>query len=150
MTLCEIFQALLQPATPISSSVVHQNFCSFLSLCCLLSYYSRDTFFKKEKMKRNLKTKNSPTKKVPLLYGEKFPFCSGVFQIFYTLFTFDFTTAKKYPSIIRRKSSVLLMCFERKFTIYFIKTKILTVFIDEDLLPVPLFVQLTKKFVFVL
>ena len=42
------------------------------------------------------------------------------------------------------------MCFERKFTIYFIKTKILTVFIDEGSLPVPLFVQLTKKFVFVL
>jgi len=41
------------------------------------------------------------------------------------------------------------MCFEGKFTIYFIKTKILTVFIDEDLLPVPLFVQLTKKFVLV-
>lgn len=42
------------------------------------------------------------------------------------------------------------MCFERKFTNDFIKAKILTVFIDEDLLPVPLFVQLTKKFVFVL
>lgn len=41
------------------------------------------------------------------------------------------------------------MCFERKFTNYFIKTKILTFFIDEDLLPVPLFVQLTKKFVLV-
>jgi len=27
-----------------------------------------------------LKTKTHPTKKVPLLYGEKFPFCSGVFQ----------------------------------------------------------------------
>lgn len=41
------------------------------------------------------------------------------------------------------------MCFERKFTNYFRKTKILTVFIDENLLPVPLFVQLTKKFVLV-
>ena len=39
------------------------------------------------------------------------------------------------------------MCFERKFTNYFIKTKILTVFIDEDSLPVALFLQLTKKFV---
>lgn len=39
------------------------------------------------------------------------------------------------------------MCFERKFTNYFIKTKILTVFIDEDSLPVTLFPQLTKKFV---
>ena len=42
------------------------------------------------------------------------------------------------------------MCFERKFTNYFIKTKILTAFIGEDSLPVPLFVRLTKKFVFVL
>ena len=41
------------------------------------------------------------------------------------------------------------MCFERKFTNYFLKTKILTVFIGEDYLPVPLFVQLTKKFVLV-
>ena len=41
------------------------------------------------------------------------------------------------------------MCFEGKFTNYFIKTKILTVFIDEDSLPVPLFVRLTKKFVLV-
>lgn len=41
------------------------------------------------------------------------------------------------------------MCSERKFTNYFIKTKILTFLIDEDLLPVPLFVQLTKKFVLV-
>ena len=31
------------------------------------------------------------------------------------------------------------MCFERKFTNYFIKTKIFTVFIDEDSLPVALF-----------
>lgn len=31
---------------------------------------------------------------------------------------------------------VLLMCFERKFTNYFIKTKILTAFIDENSLPV--------------
>lgn len=37
------------------------------------------------------------------------------------------------------------MCFERKFTNYFIKTKILIVFIDEDSLPVPLFLQLTKN-----
>ena len=41
------------------------------------------------------------------------------------------------------------MCFERYFTNYFLKTKILTAFIDEDSLPVPLFVQLTKKFVLV-
>lgn len=41
------------------------------------------------------------------------------------------------------------MCFEIKFTIIFYKTKILTVFIDEDSLPVPLFVRLTKKFVLV-
>ena len=40
------------------------------------------------------------------------------------------------------------MCFERKFTNYFRKTKILTVFIDEDSLPVPLFVPLSKIFVF--
>jgi len=70
------------------------------------------------------------------------------FKILYTLFTFNFTI-EKYPSIIRRKIQALLMCFERKFTNYFIKTKILTVFIDEDSLPVPLFVQLTKKFVLV-
>ena len=35
--------------------------------------------------------------------------------------------AKKYPSIIQRKIQVLLMCFERKFTNYFIKTKVLKV-----------------------
>ena len=142
MTLCEIFQAPLQPATPISSSVAHQNFCSFLSLRCLLSYYSRDTFFKRKKF--------HPRKK-SLYYTEKNPHFVRVFcKIFYTLFTFNFTIAKKYPSIIRRKIQVLLMCFERKFTNYFIKIKILTVFIDDDSLPVPLFVQLTKKFVFVL
>lgn len=39
----------------------------------------------------------------------------------------------------------LLMCFERKFTNYFIKTKILTAFIDEDSLPVPLCIRLTKS-----
>lgn len=37
------------------------------------------------------------------------------------------------------------MCFEIKFTNYFIKTKILTVFIDEDSLPVTIFPQLTKN-----
>ena len=41
------------------------------------------------------------------------------------------------------------MCFEIKFTNYFIKTKILTVFIGEDYLPVPIFLQLTKKIVLV-
>jgi hypothetical protein len=87
-----------------------------------------------------LKTKNSPMKK-SLYYTEKnFNFVRVFFKILYILFTFDFTTAKKYPSIIRRKIQVLLMCFEGKFTNYFIKTKILTVFIDEDSLPVPLFV----------
>jgi len=79
------------------------------------------------------------------------------FKNLYTLFTFNFII-EKYPSIIRRKNSVLLMCFEIKFTNYFIKTKILTVFVEEDSLPVPLeedslpvplFVQLTKKFVLV-
>ena len=93
--------------------------------------------------------KNTPIKK-SLYYTEKnFNFVRVFFKILYTLFTFNFTIAKKYPSIIRRKIQVLLMCFERKFTNYFIKTKILTVFIDEDSLPVPLFVQLTKKFVLV-
>ena len=93
--------------------------------------------------------KISPTKKVPLLYREKSQFCSGVFQNFSHLVYISFHLNKKYPSIIRRKIQVLLMCFERKFTNYFIKTKIPTVFIDEDSLPVPLFVQLTKKFVLV-
>ena len=36
------------------------------------------------------------------------------------------------------------MCFERKFTNDFIKTKILTVFIDEDLLPVVAFMVRTS------
>ena len=36
------------------------------------------------------------------------------------------------------------MCFERKFTNYFIKTKILTVFIDEDSLPVVAFMVRTS------
>lgn len=96
-----------------------------------------------------MKTKNSAIKK-SLYYTEKnFNFVRVFFKILYTLFTFDFTKEEKYPSIIRRKIQVLLMCFERKFTNYFIKTKILTFFIDEDSLPVPLFVQLTKKFVLV-
>lgn len=68
----------LQPATPITSSVVHQNFCSFLSLRRLLSYYSRDTFLKRKISK--FENKNSLVKNVPLLYGEKFPFCSGVLK----------------------------------------------------------------------
>ncbi len=38
----------------------------------------------------------------------------------------------------------MLMCFERKFTNYFIKTKILTVFIDEDSLPVVAFMVRTS------
>lgn len=95
-----------------------------------------------------MKTKNLSIKK-SLYYTEKnFNFVRVFCKNLYTLFTFDFTT-EKIPSIIQRKFQVLLMCFERKFTNYFIKTKILTFFIDEDLLPVPLFVQLTKKFVLV-
>ncbi len=74
-----------------------------------------------------MKTKNSPIKK-SLYYTEKnFNFVRVFFKNLYTLFTFDFTITKEYPSIIRRKNSVLLMCFEIKFTNYFIKTKILTV-----------------------
>ena len=85
-----------------------------------------------------------------LYYTEKNSrFVRVFFKNLYTLFTFNFTITKKYPSIIRRKIQVLLMCFERKITNYFIKTKILTVFVDEDSLPVPLFLQLTKKFVLV-
>ena len=126
MTLCEIFQAPLQPATPISSSAAHQNFCTFLSLCYLLSYYSRDTFSKR-KNETKFENKNSLIKK-SLYYTEKnFNFVRVFFKILYTLFTFDFTIAKKYPSIIQRKIRVLSMCFERKFTSYFFKTKILTV-----------------------
>ena len=84
--------------------------------------------------------------KKSLYYTEKnFNFVRVFFKILYTLFTFHFTIAKKYPSIIQRKIQVLLMCFERKFTNYFIKTKILTFFIDEDSLPAPLLVQLTKN-----
>jgi len=117
-------------------------------LCCLLSYYSRDTFSKR-KNETKFENKNSLIKK-SLYYTEKnFHFVRVFFKNLYTLFTFNFTIAKKYPSIIRRKIRVLLMCFERKFTNYFIKTKILTFFIDEDSLPVPLFVRLTKKFVLV-
>ena len=73
-----------------------------------------------------MKTKNSPTKK-SLYYTEKnFNFVRVFFKNLYTLFTFSFTI-EKIPLYIRRKNSVLLMCFERKFTIYVIKTKILTV-----------------------
>ena len=36
------------------------------------------------------------------------------------------------------------MCFERKFTNYFRKTKILSVFIDEDSLPVVAFMVRTS------
>lgn len=63
-----------------------------------------------------------------LYYTEKnLNFVRVFFKILYTLFTFEFMTAKKYPSIIRRKIQVLLMCFERKFTNYFRKTKIFAV-----------------------
>jgi len=62
-------------------------------LCCLLSYYSRDTFSKR---KNEMK--------------------------FEKIFTYE-----KSPSTIRRKIPILFECFERKFTNYFRKTKILTV-----------------------
>ena len=74
-----------------------------------------------------MKTKNSLIKK-SLYYTEKnFHFVRVFCKILYTLFTFNFTITKEYLSIIQRKIQVLLMCFERKFTNYFIKTKILTV-----------------------
>ena len=74
-----------------------------------------------------MKTKIHLRKK-SLYYTEKnFNYVRVFFKIIYTLFTIDFTITKKYPSIIRRKNSVLLMCFERKFTNYFIKIKTLTV-----------------------
>ena len=133
---------------------VHQKFysakenivrCNFYAYENLLPNYSREYFYKVKTKKEKALRKNS------LYYTEKNSRFVRVFcKILYTLFTFHFTIAKKYPSITRRKNSVLLMCFERKFTNYFIKTKILTVFVDEDSLPVALFLQLTKKFVFVL
>ena len=91
-----------------------------------------------------MKTKNSLIKK-SLYYTEKNSHFVRVFcKILYTLFTFVFIITKEDPSIIRRKIQVLLMCFVRKFTNYFIKTKILTVFIDEDLLPIVAFMVRTS------
>ena len=67
-----------------------------------------------------MENKKFPHEKKPLYYTEKkFNFVRVFFKNLYTLFTFDFTTAKKRPSIIQRKIQVLLMCFERKFTNYF-------------------------------
>ena len=88
-----------------------------------------------------MKTKTHPRKK-SLYYTEKnFHFVRVFFKILYILFTFHFTIAKKYPSIIRRKIQVLLMCFEGKFTNYFRKTKILTVFIDEDFVDINIYIN---------
>ena len=79
----------------------------------LLPNYLRE-YFAEWKPKRKRLSKNS------LYYTEKNSrFVRVFFKIFYTLFTFDFTITKKYPSIIRRKIQVLLMCFEKKLINYF-------------------------------
>lgn len=53
-------------------------------------------------------------KKLPLLYGEKFPFCSGVYQNFYTLFTFDFTMEEKILLYNTEKNSNFVDVFLEK------------------------------------
>ena len=74
----------------------------------LLQNYSREYFYKvKTKKEKALR------KKLPLLYREKSPFCSGVLQNSLHLVYICFHHNKKYPSIIQRKIQVLLMCFEK-------------------------------------
>ena len=99
---------------------VHQKFCSakgkivrcnFYAYENLLPNYSRE-YFAKWKSKRK-----TPFKKLPLLYGEKFQFCSGVFQNSLHLVYIWFHHNKKYPSIIQRKIQVLLMCFQKNLQI---------------------------------
>lgn len=87
--------------------------CNFYAYENLLPNYSREYFYKVKAKKKNT------IKKLPLLYGEKFPFCSGVLQNSLHLVYICFHHSKKYPSIIQRKNWILLMCFERKFTNYF-------------------------------
>jgi len=71
-------------------------------LCCLLSYYSRDTFSKR-KNETKFENKNSPIKK-SLYYTEKnFNFVRVFFKILYTLFTFHFTIAKNTPLYTEKK-----------------------------------------------
>ena len=58
--------------------------------------------------------------KISFYYTEKnFNFVRVFFKILYTLFTIDFIITKKYPSLIRKKIQVLLMCFQKKFINYF-------------------------------
>ena len=74
----------------------------------------RENILPSENQKEKHRSKNF------LYYTEKNSrFVRVFFKNFYTLFTFDFTTAKKYPSIILRKIQVLLMCFQKKFINYF-------------------------------
>ena len=121
MTLCEIFQAPLQPATPTTSSVAHQNFCSFLLLCCLLSNYSRDTFSKKKSISKF--EKKFTHKKVPLLYGEKSSFCSGVFQNSLHLVYIWFHHNKRIPLYNTEKNSSFVDVFWKKIYNLFYKNK---------------------------
>ena len=67
--------------------------------------------------------KKTPFKKLPLLYREKFPFCSGVFQNSLRRVYILFHHNKKYPSIIQRKIQVLLMCFQKNLQIIFTQKK---------------------------
>ena len=74
----------------------------------LLPNYSRE-YFIKWKPKRK-----TPFKKLPLLYGEKSPFCSGVLQNSLHLVYIWFHHNKKYPSIIRKKIQVFVDVFSEK------------------------------------
>ena len=95
---------------------VHQKFClakekiarcNFYAYENLLSNYSREYFYK-------VKTKRkTPFKKLPLLYREKSPFCSGVFQKFLHLVYIWFHHNKKSPSIIRSKTRFCWCVFRK-------------------------------------
>ena len=72
-----------------------------------------EIFFRVKNKKKRHRSKNS------LYYTEKnSSFVRVFFKILYTLFTFYFTIAKKYPSIIQRKIQVLLMCFEKIYKLF--------------------------------
>lgn len=95
---------------------VHQKFCSEKKKLPAAIFTHTKPSFKiiRENILLSENQKEKVLRKNSLYYTEKNSGFVRVFcEIFYTLFTFDFTIAKKYTSIIQRKIQVLLMCFEK-------------------------------------
>ena len=63
--------------------------------------------------------KKTPFKKLPLLYREKFPFCSGVFQNSLHLVYICFHHSKKIPLYNTEKNSSFVDVFSEKIINYF-------------------------------